>query len=125
MIKFLLFSGAIIANAQTCPVVEEILVPAGHQGYKVVAPSGWKVAKDDRSSPWTYNMQFTVAAWGDHKRLRDNVRCHYYQGSEHVQLNTEELIEEERMAWHAEWSASDHYYLCSITSGNVNDCPFG
>jgi hypothetical protein len=122
----LLYGMAMMAHAETCPPVNQILVQRSGS-IVVVAPAGWRVVTNDKRPAQT-DLAFVVAAWGDHKHPVDNVRCHYYHNNveDHVQLETQEFIDESRMKSHPEWSQDDPlYHLCVNRSDNVNGCPFG
>ena len=72
--------------------------------------------------------EFRVAAWGDHAKNVDKVRCHYYfyrDQTQHIEISTGGLVDERAFKGHPEWYTSDRYSLCSSHTKNVNDCPFG
>lgn len=113
------------AIAQTCPASNQIFTPRDH-GYDVVAPAGWRVTADNRQYRHR-NVEFSVAAWGDHKHPTDNVRCHYYDTSfnDHIQLETTNFLERSRLS--AQWRGTPNdnlYAICGSDSGNVNECTF-
>ncbi len=110
-----------LSYAKTCPSPSEIFVTENGQ-VKLVVPSGWILVADQRAS--SSSLNFSVAAWGDHNHDSDWMRCHYYKGSDHVQLSSNFQVTEAEITSHAEWGRiEDHYYLC--TNSNVNGCPFG
>ena len=117
-----LISFASVAFAQTCPTADEIFIKQGNR-YDVVAPPGWRVVHDQRQLP--NKLSFSVAAWGDHRHDTDPVRCHYYHQTDHVQIETIEMLPESQIALHPGWSGepNEHYHLCS--SLDVNACAFG
>lgn len=70
---------------------------------------------------------FRVAAWGDHKKSVDNVRCYYYSVYDETKsvILTSNLIPESAITSHPEWSnENDHYHLCVSRSDNIYACPF-
>jgi hypothetical protein len=95
----ILYFVAISAYAETCP-------PGPEAGY-----------------------EFVIAAWGNHSKERDVVRCHYYYYSDydrHIEVDTYTSYEENAFKYHRGWDVSDHYALCNAyATKNVNDCPFG
>ena len=121
----LLYSMTMIAYADTCPAVNQILVES-HGNVSVVAPLGWRITINEKQ-PAQKDLVFRVAAWGDHKHPSDNVRCHYYHNvsDDHVQLETQDFIDDSKMTSHPEWSQDERYHLCVSRSDNVNACPFG
>ncbi len=60
--------------------------------------------------PARRRVNFSVAAWGGHNHDSDWIRCHYYKGSDHVQLSSNFQVTD------TEW-----YYAPSV----ANNPPFG
>lgn len=70
---------------------------------------------------------FRVAAWGDHRNEMDYVRCHYYSGSNHIEIKNYQLLSKNAFLSHANWhgDANNLYFLCTSFNTDINECPFG
>jgi len=116
-----------ITNAQTCPPINQILVERNDR-YELVLPPEWVLISDQRS-PSAHNLDFLIAAWGDHKHPSDSVRCFYQdpgRGSNIIRIETKALISESKIISHPQWdSIMELYHMCNSHTHNVNECPFG
>lgn len=118
-----LSSITLTAFADQCPNSEDVVVYSGGR-YIVSAPSGWDVISADN----IYGLvHFSVAAWGDHTKDTDKVRCYYFMGGEagRVELRSEQIYRESSVNAHTNWNGDydSHYHLCSEL--DVRNCVFG
>lgn len=120
IICFILSAITVTAHARTCPRPDELFYFNGHD-YILSPPSGWQIVKDERTTKHR-NIEFRVAAWGDHKHPLDTVRCFYYRDSfyDRIQIETTEFMDASHFPY---WHNDDNkYFLCS--GSTVEACPF-
>lgn len=68
---------------------------------------------------------FSVAAWGNHSKDTDTVRCHYYRNqTQHIELSAGMPVTLSAFSGHSQWNINNNYALCNAHNMNVNDCPF-
>jgi hypothetical protein len=116
------YSIALTAFADQCPNPNEVVVYRDAR-YVVNTPPGWQLISVKSIDGL---VDFNIAAWGDHTKDTDYVRCYYYTkgAAGSVELRSEQIYAESSIKYHANWSNYDSYYhLCSST--NVGDCIFG
>ena len=109
--------------ARTCPTASAVIYKNLRGESEVNVPAGWRFIEDTRKNKYL-NVDFRVAAWGDHKHPTDAVRCYYYPSDlgGHIKIETIDLMDASHVA---SWGGQDNLYYGRVSySNDVNHCSF-